>query len=242
MELFRIYKSIDSTNKEAGRLLQTGEKLHGTAILAFDQTDGHGQYGRIWHTEPGKHLALSIIIEPNNMQPADLPLLVMKTSLALVRALKKIDNSLHPLIKWPNDIYIDGKKLAGILIENSISSHKVQHCIIGIGMNVNETSFPDEIPNGVSLSMLTKKNYVIKTIAAVVKNEILRIVEEHGTDWKKEYDDIIFGLNQQVSFIVNGNQIVAGIEGITMEGKIVLDEGTGESKSYFSHEIKWPVA
>ena len=142
MEHFRIFETLDSTNKEAHRLLASGQDLHGTAILTLQQTEGRGQYGRSWWAEPGSHLAMSVILQPGSMLPSQLPQLSMKTSLAVVRCLKTLDPKLNPLIKWPNDIYIGDQKIAGILIENSISSTKVQHCIIGIGLNVNEKKFP----------------------------------------------------------------------------------------------------
>ncbi|MFZ1678638.1 MAG: hypothetical protein WAT91_15260, partial [Saprospiraceae bacterium] len=87
MEDLRIYETLDSTNKESYRLLASGQKLHGTAILTLHQTEGRGQYGRTWFSQPGNHLAISIILQPTHMPLEDLPLLSLKTSIAVVRSL-----------------------------------------------------------------------------------------------------------------------------------------------------------
>lgn len=241
MELLRTFRTVDSTNNEASRLLAEGTYLHGTGILSFNQTEGRGQYGRHWVTQPGMHLALSIIIQPDNMTASELPLLSMKTSLALVRVLKHENNSLLTTIKWPNDIYANGKKIAGILIENSLSSSKVQHSILGIGMNVNEKVFPDDLPNATSLFLLTKKEYDIKKLAEKVRLAVMHILDEISETWKTEYDDFIYGAGQIMSFEEKGELVAARVLGVDFDGRIILEKADGSRKSYFAHEIKWLI-
>jgi len=239
MELLRIYETIDSTNNEAARLLTAGGNLHGTTILAFSQTEGRGQYGRNWHTEPGLHLAMSIILQQKDMNTLHLPLLSMKISLAVLRAIMIIEDTIDPRIKWPNDIYVGTKKLAGILVENSLSSTKVQHSILGIGMNVNEVYFPEYIPNAVSLHMLSGKNYSLEQCAATIQKEVMNILDEPKEKWKPEYDQFIYGYGKKYSFEKNGEIILAKIEGVGNDGKILLQKQDGERLSYFAHELKW---
>ncbi|MEO6132967.1 MAG: biotin--[acetyl-CoA-carboxylase] ligase [Saprospiraceae bacterium] len=239
MEDFRIYDTIDSTNKESHRLLASGQNLHGTAILALHQTEGLGQYGRTWSSQPGNHLAVSIILQPDNMLLQDLSLLSLKTSIAVVRTIHSVAPSLNPMIKWPNDIYIRSLKLAGILIENSISSSKVQHSIIGIGMNVNEADFPPDLPNPVSLFILTGKKYEIFNIAKKLRDEVMKVIAEPVEEWKPQYDQLIYGLRKQNDFEWNGNKVKATILGVNDDGKLTLAINGQEGKSYFSHEIKW---
>ena len=154
-------------------------------------------------------------------------------------ALKKIEDSIDPMIKWPNDIYVNDKKLAGILVENALSSTKVQHSIIGIGMNVNEEYFPEYIPNAVSLHMLSGKNYPLEQIASLVQNEVMSIIHEPNENWKAEYDQFIYGYGLQNSFEKNGEVISAVIEGVGNDGKLLIKKGDGERLSYFAHELKW---
>lgn len=215
--------------------------MHGTGILSSNQTEGRGQYGRHWITQPGMHMALSIIIQPDNMTVSELPLLSMCTSLALVRILKETNNSLHPLIKWPNDIYANGKKIAGILIENSLSATKVQHCIIGIGMNVNETGFPDDLPNATSLFLLTGKNYDIKKFGEKVRYSVMEILDERSEKWKDEYDSFIYGSGQIKSFEKKREVVNAIVLGVDFEGRIMLEKEDGSRMSYFAHEIRWLI-
>lgn len=238
MEDLRIYETLDSTNKESYRLLASGQKLHGTAILTLHQTEGRGQYGRTWFSQPGNHLAISIILQPTHMPLEDLPLLSLKTSIAVVRSLMSLDQELNPRIKWPNDIYIGDLKLAGILIENSISSSKVQHSIIGVGMNVNELEFPSDLPNPVSLFMLTGRKFELIPLGEKLREEMMKVLDEPIEKWKSEYDRLIYGLGKQNNFELAGKNVSAKIVAVGNDGKLSL-EMDGQRKSYFSHEIKW---
>jgi BirA family transcriptional regulator, biotin operon repressor / biotin---[acetyl-CoA-carboxylase] ligase len=238
MEDLRIYETLDSTNKESQRLLASGQKLHGIAILALHQTEGRGQYGRIWFSTPGNHLAISIILQPANMPLEGLPLLSLKTSIAVVRSLLSLDQELNPRIKWPNDIYIGDLKLAGILIENSISSSKVHHSIIGVGMNINESEFPSDLPNPVSLFMLTGRKFEIIALGTKMREEMMKVLDEPIEKWKPEYDRMIYGLGNQNDFELDGKNVSAKIVAVGNDGKLSL-EIDGQRKSYFSHEIKW---
>lgn len=219
-------------------MLASGQNLHGKAILALHQTEGRGQYGRSWFSQPGNHLAISIILQPDFMFLEDLQLLSLKTSIAVVRSIHALEPELKPRIKWPNDIYIGDLKLAGILIENSISSAKVQHSIIGIGINVNESAFPAELPNPVSLFMLTGKKYEVISLGEKLREEVMNIMEALPDKWKPEYDQLIYGLGQEKEFELNSKSVIATIIGVGRDGKLTL-EINGQRKSYFSHEIKW---
>lgn len=239
MDTLRTYEIIDSTNLEAARLLASGNAFHGLTIFAHHQTHGRGQLGRNWHAEPGKHLAMSMILQPSNTSVSELQLISMKVSLAIAKAIQTLDHTIRLKIKWPNDIYGEDKKLAGILIENSLQSGRIQHSIIGIGMNVNEAYFSSDIPNAISLRMLTGMEYDLLLLCKIIMNSALEIFQDPGQDWKEEYDRFIFRRNEVSTFNIEGEIKKAIVEGVDMEGKIMLLDEQGESKSYFSHEIKW---
>jgi len=242
MEYLKIYTILDSTNKEAHRLLANGPLMSGLTLVARQQTEGRGQLGRIWIAEPDTHLAMTIIYQPDNLPAAALPTLGMKISLGIVRALRNIDASLDPRIKWPNDIYIDQKKLCGILIENALAGSRVQHSIIGIGINVNEDHFPPEIPNAVSLHIQTGLTYDLDTIALAIRKHVLDILDDESISWKKEYDQYVFGKDKSYQFISGDNSFEATVEGITLEGHLVLKSSDGGITSYASHEVRWVLA
>ena len=241
MDYLKIYNTLDSTNKEAHRLLAEGPVPNGLTLLAKYQTDGRGQFGRVWLSAPDTHLAMTIIYKPTDLRPAELPTLSMKVSLGIVHALKKIDPSLHPLIKWPNDIYVDGKKLAGILIENALAGVHVQHSIIGIGMNINESSFPAQIPNAVSLLMLTGIEIDPLHIAETIRKSVMTILESTPSDWKATYDESIYGKTKSNLFESGNDRFYASVEDVSLEGAIVLRLVNGEVRKYLSHEVKWVV-
>lgn len=239
MEYLRIYNTLDSTNKEAQRLLSQGPVVHGLTIIARHQTAGRGQMGRVWLAAPDQHLAMSIIYLPLRLQLSELPTIGMKTSLAISLALEKLNPGVRTSIKWPNDIYASGQKLCGILIENALSGQKVQHCIIGVGMNINETGFPPDIPHATSLFILTHQSYDPIAVAKLLREEILSLLDHAPPDWKKAYDTRIFGMNQRQSFARNEIIFEATIRGVTLDGHILLEDIEGNLKAYANHEVKW---
>ena len=241
MDHLRIYNSLDSTNQEAQRLLASGPVENGTCLLAKEQTAGKGQLGRTWHADSGNHLAMSIILTPQNLSASELPQIGMKTSLGIVRALKQLDPNLNPLIKWPNDIYLQGKKLCGILIENALAGNKVQHIIIGIGMNVNERIFPEDLPNPISLFMVTGEQVELYQVAQLIRMQVIETVDIPDLYWKQEYDSYIYGMNKENEFDYQGGKIKATMLGVDEQGRILLGFGGGLTRSFFSHEIKWLV-
>lgn len=238
MHFFRSYPTLDSTNSEAQRILTTEKDGHGLVIFTPHQTQGRGQHGRSWIAQPHHHLSMTIILRPPHLTPEKLPQLSMKVSLALIRLLF----SLHITdvsIKWPNDIYAGQKKLAGILIENTLTSSRVQHCLIGIGMNVNEDRFPEHIPNAVSLFQISNKRYDLESLARSAYAEIMNIFEEDDSSWKEEYHQHIFGMSATHTFDHGGMTMSAIVEGVNNEGKILLRDQSGQIGSYHSHEVKW---
>jgi BirA family biotin operon repressor/biotin-[acetyl-CoA-carboxylase] ligase len=141
--------TVDSTNNYAANLLKTTNVVNGTTILTKRQENGRGQLGTKWHTAPGKNLVLSTIIFPA-LKIERAFYLNIAVSLAVNSALKEV--GIASKVKWPNDIYVDGNKIAGILIENQIQGKLVNSSILGLGLNVNQLIFPDEI-NATSIAI-----------------------------------------------------------------------------------------
>jgi BirA family biotin operon repressor/biotin-[acetyl-CoA-carboxylase] ligase len=148
---------IDSTNNYANKLILSDTAEEGTVVLARYQACGKGQMGNSWESEVGKNLLMSIIKYPKFLPASDQFLISKVVSLAITDLLQdEIDNC---SIKWPNDIYIGDKKLAGILIENSVKGSNLFSSIIGIGLNVNQEAFISDAPNPVSLKQITGKSF-----------------------------------------------------------------------------------
>ncbi len=149
-----IYKEeIDSTNNFL-REYENGNDI--TVVWTDFQTAGRGQGTNHWESERSKNLIFSILIHPKNVNAAEQYIISMMTAITISEYLAK---ALHRevRIKWPNDIYIDDMKIAGILIESSLSGCHIKDCIIGIGLNVNQQVFESDAPNPVSMFLIDGK-------------------------------------------------------------------------------------
>lgn len=149
------YKTVTSTQTIARELADSGV-ADGTVVISNEQTEGTGRLKRKWHSPSNGGIWLSLILKPD-IPPHHAPQLTLLTAVAVVQALKKI--GVEAGIKWPNDVLIHGRKIAGILTELHAESDQIHHVIIGIGININQTyeSFPDEIKE-IATSVKIEKN------------------------------------------------------------------------------------
>lgn len=150
------FEELNSSNSKAWDRIKSNEAQHGDVILAQFQNSGKGQGSNSWYSSSGKNLLLSIICKDLNLSITKLPVFNMLVSLALHDTLR-ICFEARTYIKWPNDILIDDKKIAGILIETTLAGETIKNAVIGIGININESQFPHELPNAASIFTLTKK-------------------------------------------------------------------------------------
>ena len=134
-------ESCNSTNDEAHRLAETGAP-HGTLVIADSQTKGRGQRGRKWFSPPGTGLHLSLLLRPKS-KSASIPPITLAVGVAVAEAMESFGAS--PKLKWPNDVYLDDKKIAGILTETSTQGERVGHVVVGVGVNLATESFPDDL-------------------------------------------------------------------------------------------------
>ena len=146
------FDSLDSTNNEAKRRISDIDNL--SVLSAVSQTAGRGQKGNTWHAAPGENLTFSIVLKfGENGYPelrADESFTISEiTALSIAQLLEKYD--MDAMVKWPNDIYIDNRKICGVLIENTLSSNGVKSSIIGIGLNINQRNFDVNLPNPTSM-------------------------------------------------------------------------------------------
>jgi len=138
---WRHFARVESTNDEAGAWARAGAPA-GAVVVADEQTRGRGRLGRRWHSPPGASLYFSVVLRPP-LPPHRVPPLTLAAGVAVAEALVQFDAA--PALKWPNDVQLDGKKVAGILTEMSADLDRVHHVVIGIGVNLNVLAFPDEL-------------------------------------------------------------------------------------------------
>ena len=169
-----IHQEVESTQDLAKEMALFGE-AEGLAIMAFKQTGGRGRFGRTWISPVGKNLALSILLRPG-VRPKEMPLLGLMAAIAVAETVETQGLSRAEL-KWPNDVLVSGKKLAGILPEAGMMGDSVKYVIIGIGLNVNSeiSDFPPELQHSVtSLFMCTSRQWDLVDIA----KELLKQIED----------------------------------------------------------------
>lgn len=156
---------------------------HGTVVMAREQTAGRGQRGNSWEAEPGANITLSLLLRPAGLHPSRQFIISQAVSLAIVGMLDALVAGHRVSIKWPNDIYVDDRKICGILIENSITGSGINHCIVGIGLNVNQTRFLSDAPNPVSLRLLAPDTeYDVALLARRMVEGILSKVDDTIAD------------------------------------------------------------
>lgn len=153
--------NTQSTNDYVSQLLTKSTPLPGTVVSADYQSDGKGQFGNKWQSEYGKNLLLSVYIRPEKLKAPESFQLNVATTLAICSFLDQKLNKKIAAIKWPNDIIVDGKKIGGILIQNSIAGRLITESIIGIGLNVNQTEFLHDYNNyhPISMANYSGKNF-----------------------------------------------------------------------------------
>lgn len=171
----------ESTNNVAATM-SVAKAPHGTAVYTYRQTAGRGQRGNSWESEPLKNLTFSLVLRPAAIPVQGQFSLSMAVSLAIVEALDGIVPTPSLLkIKWPNDIYYGNKKLAGILIENSIAGQNIARSIVGIGLNVNQTAFLSDAPNPVSLAQICHTEHDCDALLEHIALAILSKIDALGT-------------------------------------------------------------
>ena len=166
------FKNIDSTNSYLQNLLDKGEYITDNVVVADFQTSGKGQGKNIWQSEDGKNLLFSIALDMSFLKAEDQFLLTQMVSVAMINVLKKYLPEEDLFIKWPNDIYFNDRKIAGILIKNEIKGIMLGTSIIGIGLNVNQTSFDESLPNPISMKMITGKDYDLEMLLNEICNKL----------------------------------------------------------------------
>lgn len=197
MNIIRI-KETDSTNT----LIKTMPAvMHGTVVVAENQTAGRGQRGNSWEAEPGMNLTFSLLLEPEHIPARRQFAISRAVALAITDCLSHwLRNSADDIaIKWPNDIYVGDRKICGILIENSLQGDRICRSIVGVGLNVNQTVFRSDAPNPVSMAQIAGFGFDLDTLLADVVTTILSYFNaedcSEGTVSEREYAERLWRRN-----------------------------------------------
>jgi BirA family biotin operon repressor/biotin-[acetyl-CoA-carboxylase] ligase len=202
------FERIDSTMHEAARLAAAGCAA-GTAVLAEEQTAGQGRHGRAWYSEPGSGLYVSLVLRPPLAGDA-LPVLTLALGLAAAEAIARA-TGLRADLRWPNDVLIAGKKVAGILVQFAEGA-----AIAGIGMNVNHAAFPDELAaEAISLRIASGRTHSREDLLV----ELLRAVDGFSKMLVEAGKDPILELFGRCSSYARGKRVRVQQPGGVLEGR-----------------------
>ena len=236
-----FFKNLPSTNTYAADLLKKNNLQEGTIIYTNYQPEGRGYSGTKWESEDGKNLLISILLFPSFINPEDQFNISMTISLGICDFLMRDIPDCS--IKWPNDIYVNNDKIAGILIESSVSGNQIESTVAGIGLNINQEKFISNAPNPVSLTLLTGRSYdlisCINQLATDIDKRYKQLIAGNSEEIKKEYVSKLYRLNEWCEFRDNKEIYTGRVLTIGEYGRIKIEKQNGEINSYSFKEIEF---
>ena len=230
------FDTIDSTNIKAQELAEKGSPS-GTLVVADKQESGKGRRGRSWVSPSGTGIFMTLMIKPD-INPNNASMLTLVAALAVAKAITSVTGE-EALIKWPNDIVVNGKKVCGILTEMNAQFDYINHIVVGIGINVHNESFPEEISQMASSLMIEaggKRFHRAQIIA-----ETMSYFEQYYDTFLKtqdlsalvrEYDELLVNRNKSVRVLDPKEPFDGKAMGITPKGELIVD--TWESRKLVS--------
>lgn len=231
------YETLQSSNNEAIRLASSGAP-EGTVVMCREQTAGRGQRSNRWVSAPGENLTVSLILRPVGM--TDKLFLLSKTfSLAVVRSLNSY--GIEASIKWPNDIYVKTCKIAGILIEHSFWGNILVFSVIGLGLNVNQITFPsmDIVPASIATET-GKNNYDIDEILSSTLDSFSSLYKSDREMIHSGYMEKLYHRKGHFPYHTkNGETLIAEIHDVADSGELILKDKNGNLHSFLFKEIAY---
>lgn len=239
-EPFVELDSVDSTNNYALAQIHAGLAQHGQAFFAWEQYAGKGQRGRVWVSEKGNNLIISLAIRPSPLGPRQQFQLSACLALSVARWFSRYAGD-ETRIKWPNDLYWHDRKAGGILVESIVSGagsgrSEWKWAVAGMGININQVQFQPELVNPVSLRQITGKTWPVKDLAMALCREIdqhWQQLLQHGfEDLLKDYNELLYRRGQETRFRAGNRSFTARLLRVDESGLLWLDEGMEKSYSF----------
>lgn len=235
-----IYKkqSTTSTNDDA----RSAEYKHLDVVWAEWQSAGRGQRGHSWHSVENENLTFSVVLQPHFLPIVEQFLLSEVVALALVDTMA--DWGIECRIKWTNDIYAADRKLVGVLIEQSLSAERIERTIVGIGINVNQLTFPDDLPNPTSMACEVGESVEREAVlGSFIRHlEELYGVLERGDKHliEERYRQTMYHLGEEYTYAyASGERFRATIRGVRPSGELRLEHTDGTIGEYAFKEVEF---
>jgi len=240
MENSFFIQETTSTNELLWKMLRENTLAEGFVVRTDFQTAGKGQIGNLWESESGKNLLFSMALFPQKIRPDQQFLISQLVSVSIKKALDEYVDDVT--VKWPNDIYWKDKKLAGILIENSLQGRQIKFAVVGIGLNVNQTEFVSNAPNPISLRQIAGKRIARNSLLKKICQNIMDVY--HHLDVEKlqmEYADMLFRKDGFHTFKADGELFQARIFAVHPDGRLELETIEGEYRSFYFKEVSFII-
>lgn len=234
------YSKVGSTNVVAKEKLQEGG-ANGLLVIAQGQSDGRGRRGRNWQSPKGEAAYMTLGLKPD-FPPDKSAMLTLVMAYAVVQAMMEVTN-LPCLIKWPNDIVVNKKKVCGILTEMNMGKDRNYHIVIGVGINTNQQKFPEEIEK-IATSLSLEKGETIENEEIIAK--ILKYFEEAYEIFQKEqslsfiqkrYNELLVNCKQEVVVLEPKGSYEGIAEGIDANGELLVRKKNGELVKVYAGEV-----
>ena len=231
------FETIDSTNDYAKTI--ASESQEGTIIISEEQTKGRGRLGRQWHSKVSEGIWMSFILKPNIL-PYKAPFITLIAGASIVSALNKLGVNIS--IKWPNDIIINDKKVAGILTELSAEIERINHIVLGVGINVKTMEFSQEIED--IATSLYKENYqisrveIVRSIISEFENLYMDYIENDSKEKTLEICRKYSVLIDKNIYVLQGDrrELVKCLD-INEQGNLIVEEQNGSKREIMSGEV-----
>ena len=236
--IFRITQT-DSTNNYAANQLLTKRLTEGIVYVADSQIDGRGQASGKWESEPGMNLTFSIVLFPDFLEISRQFELSKAISLGVTDYLTALIPDVT--IKWPNDIYLEDRKIAGILIENSVRIRTISSCIVGIGLNINQQLFTSGAPNPVSLSQITEKVYNLEdelsNLCRYIDVRYQQLCSGKFREIDDDYTKMLYKRDIWSHYSDENGDFEGKLLGVDLSGQLRIETKSGKVNKYQFKEV-----
>jgi BirA family biotin operon repressor/biotin-[acetyl-CoA-carboxylase] ligase len=233
--------SVDSTNNYAAKELLTKSLNEGTVIVAACQQSGRGTGLASWESADGLNLTFSIVLYPKQVSISQQFSISKAISLGVTDFLSRYVRGVS--IKWPNDIYVGEKKIAGILIETAITGGKFSKAIVGIGLNINQEYFVSDAPNPVSLKNLTRDTYEISKLltelCSCLDNRYRSLIGGDYFTLQHDYGKLLYLKGVWAKYRDQNSDFEGRIVGVEDDGRLKIENSAGEMRGFYFKEVSF---
>lgn len=235
-----FYESIDSTNLQAGREAELGAP-HGTLVVADKQMQGRGRRGRQWDSPSNANIYFTILLRPK-FEPNQASMLTLLMAYCVAKAIA-IETGEQALIKWPNDVVMNGKKVCGILTELKVEKGSIEHVVIGVGINVCKQEFSHEIVDKATCietecgQQISRSALVARIMIELEDNYNDFIIAKDLSPIVEEYNAILVNKDAQVCVLDPLGEFRGIARGVTHTGELLVETQEGEWKEIYAGEV-----